>query len=399
MSYHDKTLPTGALRAVMEHLRTKDAGDPIDMLAQRFGDLTDVMLKRLEATETQVKGMGGQMDRLDMRMSRPAGLGMGADPFADEGGKSWGRQFAENPNLKGFAEERARPTRLRMEMKTTITTGATSGGPMGVPTRDLATILPRRRMTIRDLLPKVNVSSNTVEYPAQTTRPGAAATVAEGALKPESALAFSLVTTPTQVIAHWLPASVQILSDAPQLADTIDGELRYGLMLAEEAQLLNGNGTSPNIRGLIPQATLHVDPLTLGTPTLIDRVGSAILQTALADFEADGVVMHPADWMRIRLMKDAEGKYLLGDPQTAVAPNLFGVPVVTTQAIAVDKFLVGNFAAAATLYDRWEARVEVSTEHADFFVRNLIAIRAEERIGLAVKQPLALTYGDFGNVA
>ncbi|MDX0773563.1 hypothetical protein GOD44_03700 [Sinorhizobium medicae] len=44
-------------------------------------------------------------------------------------------------------------------------------------------------------------------------------------------------------------------------------------------------------------------------------------------------------------------------------------------------------------------RVDVSTEHSDFFVRNLVAILAEARIGLAVKQPLALTYGDFGNVA
>jgi HK97 family phage major capsid protein len=75
------------------------------------------------------------------------------------------------------------------------------------------------------------------------------------------------------------------------------------------------------------------------------------------------------------------------------------MPVAATQAMAVDKFLVGNFQAAATLYDRWAARVEVSTEHSDFFVRNLVAVLAEERIGLAVKQPLALTYGDFGNVA
>ena len=77
---------------------------------------------------------------------------------------------------------------------------------------------------------------------------------------------------------------------------------------------------------------------------------------------------------------------------------LFGLPIVATQAMAVDKFLVGNFAAAATLYDRWTPRVEVSTEHSDFFVKNPVAaILAEVRIGLAVRRPAALTYGISGS--
>jgi HK97 family phage major capsid protein len=103
--------------------------------------------------------------------------------------------------------------------------------------------------------------------------------------------------------------------------------------------------------------------------------------------------------MRMRLLKDGDGKYILGDPAANVPSVLFGLPVVPTQAMTIDKFLVGNFQRAATLYDRWTPRVEVSTEHADFFTRNLVAILAEERIALANKNPAALTYGDFGNVA
>ena len=170
-------------------------------------------------------------------------------------------------------------------------------------------------------------------------------------------------------------------------------------MQEEEAQLLSGDGTGTNLSGLIPNATAFSDPLTLSTPTAIDMIGAAILQCALADFPADGIMIHPSDWMRMRLMKDADDKYILGDPQTNVTPALFGLPIVATQAMAVDTFLVGSFRAAATLYDRWAARVEVSTEHADYFTRNLVAILAEERLGLAVKQPAALIHGDFGNVA
>lgn len=116
---------------------------------------------------------------------------------------------------------------------------------------------------------------------------------------------------------------------------------------------------------------------------MLDTIALAILQNALADEPADGIIVHPPDWMRMRLLKDVDVKYILGDPATAVQPVLFGLPVVAIKMMAQDKFLVGNFQRAATIYDRWTPRVEVSTEYADFFTRNLVAILAEEPIALA----------------
>lgn len=106
--------------------------------------------------------------------------------------------------------------------------------------------------------------------------------------------------------------------------------------------------------------------------------------------------MHPSDWTRITLTKDGNGQYIFGNPGTPVAQRLWGVPVVTTTAMSVDKFLVGNFRAAATLYDRWSARVETGYVNDDF-TKNLVTILAEERLAQAIKQPGALVYGDFGN--
>jgi HK97 family phage major capsid protein len=108
--------------------------------------------------------------------------------------------------------------------------------------------------------------------------------------------------------------------------------------------------------------------------------------------------MNPADWTRIALLKDGDGKYIFGNPGTAVEPRLFGKPVVTTLGMAVDKFLVADFTAAATLYDRWTARVEIGYENDDF-TRNMLTVLAEERVALAVKDPTALVFGDFGFVA
>lgn len=107
--------------------------------------------------------------------------------------------------------------------------------------------------------------SNAVEYPAQTGRTNNAATVAEGTVKPESGLAFELRTLPTQVIAHWIPASRQVLEDSPQLRDIIDGELRYGLAYVEEGQLLYGDGSGSNLDGMVPNATAFAAPFTISS--------------------------------------------------------------------------------------------------------------------------------------
>lgn len=396
MTIHDPNL-TPSARAILAagaHLRRKDAGDPFEVLTKKFGDHADATIRRIAEADQRIAETGERLAYLEQKTEAGRYAGGPVRP------QSWGEQFTGDHGLKAFAEEASRPSRFRLQMKDAITTGATSGGSLDVPARDAATsLLPKRRMTIRDLLTVLRVSSGSVEYVNQTARPANAAAVAEGAAKPESGAAFELRTVTTKVIAHWLPASRQILEDAPQLQGTIDVELRYGLALAEENQLLNGDGLGPNLHGLIPQATPFADPLGLADPNMIDTIGAAVLQSALAEFPADGIVVHPADWMRMRLLKDIDGKYLLGDPQSAVVPSLFGLPVVPTQGMTVDKFLVGSFAQAGTLYDRWEARVEVSTEHADFFTRNLVAVLAEERLGLAVKQPGALTFGDFGNVA
>ncbi len=394
MTFHHKNLtPIKAVIAAGQHLRTKDAGDPFDLLTKKFGDLTDETLRRIDETDGGVAEVKETLMALDQKMSR-----MGNGGGAPTAVPTWGQEFTETKAADIRALSEANQGRVSLSMKATLTTGATSGGALDVPTRDQAVMLPKQRLTVRDLLTVISISSGAVEYASQTTRPSAASTVAEGALKPESAMDWELKTTSSKVIAHWIKASRQILEDAPMLRDLIDSEMRYGLAIAEEVQLLNGDGIGPNLLGMVTEATAYADPLGTASANEMDTVGKAILQTALADFPANGIIMHPADWWRMRLLKDADGKYILGDPQTVVQPSLFGLPVVATKAMTVDKFLVGDFASAGTLYDRWQPRVETGYS-GDDFTRNLVTVLAEERIAFAVKQGAALTYGDFGNVA
>jgi HK97 family phage major capsid protein len=258
--------------------------------------------------------------------------------------------------------------------------------------------LPQRRLTVRDLLSQGRMDGSTLEYVKETGFTNSAAPVAEGAAKPESDLKFDLVTTSAKVIAHWMKASRQILSDVSQLRSTIDQRLLYGLAYVEENQLLNGDGTGQNLNGIIPQATAYSAPITLSSPTSIDLMRLAMLQAALAEYPATGHVMNPIDWAFIETLKDSEGRYIIGNPQGTINPTLWGLPVVQTQAMTVDKFLTGAFKLGAQVFDRWDARVETGYVNDDF-TKNLVTILAEERLALAVYRPEAFIYGDFGRVS
>lgn len=392
MTKHEKIAPgLRAAFAVANGLERKNAPEPLELLTKQFGDHSKAVLESLENTTLGLKAVKAQVDDIEQKLARDGGAGGAAHV------DSWGEQFTKQAGDQLEAMVRDRNAKASVQLKA-VTTGGSSGGPLIIPTRDTTSLMPQQRLTIRALLPVVNISTGTVEYVHQTSRPSGAAMVAESAAKAESDIAFSLETTPARVIAHWIKASTQVLSDAPQLASIIDNEMRYGLALVEEAQILNDDGTGQNLDGLVTNATAFSDAAgilaEIGNATYIDVIGAAILQSALADFPPTGIVVHWADWWRMVLTKNSEGNYILGAPNAMAMPQLWGLPVIPTKAMTQGDFLVGDFPSAATLYDRWLPSVETGYVNDDF-TKNMVTILAEERLALAVKRGEALITGDF----
>lgn len=351
--------------------------------------------EKADTALTELNGLRAKLDEMEQRAAREGGEG--------EAAKTLGEQFVTDERVKQFLTSEQSSGKVDLRVKATITsatTAAAGSAGAGVNRTRLSGILelPQRRMTVRDLITQGRMDGNTLEYVRETGFTNSAAPVGEGLVKPESDLRFDLVNTSAKVIAHWMKASRQILSDFAQLRSVIDNRLLYGLAYAEEQQLLNGDGTGQNLLGIIPQATAYVAPFAPTAGTAIDTMRLAMLQAEIALFPATGHVMNPLDWGRIELTKDADGRYIIGNPQGTIAPTLWGLPVVTTPAIAADKFLTGAFKMGAQLFDRWDARVEVGYVNDDF-IRNLTTILAEERLALAVYRPQAFIYGDLGFIA
>lgn len=312
--------------------------------------------------------------------------------------KSLGQQMYESEQFKSFAENPRAGGRATLHVKdiTSATTAAPgSAGALTTPQVVPGIVAPPNQILhIRDLIASGTTNGNSIEYIRETGFTNSAgAQTAEGALKAKSDLQFADETVAVRTLAHWVKASRQILDDAAQLESYIGGRLMYGLKLVEDRQLLNGDGLTGNLKGIIPQATAFADPAALANYTVMDQLRLAQLQAVMAEYPASGHVLNPIDWAIMELSKDNEGRYIIGNPQGTAQPTMWGLPVVTTQAMGVSKFLTGAFNMGAQVFDRMQASIAIATENEDDFVKNMVTILCEERLALAVYRPEAFITG------
>lgn len=259
-----------------------------------------------------------------------------------------------------------------------------------------------REFTLESLLTSLPTTSNAIDYVRENVFTNAAAETAEAGAKPESALTTTSVTEPVATVAHWLKISKQLASDNAALAAYINARLVYGVNLRVENQIIAGTGVAPNMSGFTKAGNFTAHGYTNANITAagllnnrFDLIGKMIGDCVAAQYPADAILLNPADWWTMRLAKDSQNRYLLGDPGSVIPPSLFGLPVVASNAVSSDTVLVGAFRQAATFYNREGVVVEMSDSDSDNFTKNLITVRAERRCMLAVQLPAAVRYGDL----
>lgn len=370
---------TDSLREKAEKAIT-EASRGIQMSTDVKGQVDELMTKTNEAR--------ADLDELLQKFARRAG-GEGAQTPDTPGYK-----FIESEAFKKRGDWE-RGSKIQVDVKA-ITSLTASGGTLIAPDRQAGIIaIPQRPLTVRQLVAPGRTNSNLIQYFREEVFTNNAAPVAEGTRKPESNITFSQADAKVIKLAHFIKATTEILDDAPAMQSIIDERLRYGLDFVEDLQLLMGTGVGNNLPGLFTNATAYAAPFVLTGETAIDRLRLAFLQGELALLPADAAVLHPQDWAKIELLKDTQGRYIIGNPQGNLSPTLWGRRIATTLAMTAGQFLAGNFRQSAQIFDRENANVVVSTENEDDFVNNRVTILAEERLALAIYRPQALIKGAF----
>ena len=280
----------------------------------------------------------------------------------------------------------------RMQRKATFT----SSGLTSIQKLPGIVELQNLRLTIADLLATGQTSATTIRYMQETVFANAATTVAESAAKPEATITVVEVDAPVKKIAVTAKVTDELFKDYPAMRDFVNNRLRFMVQLTEEQQLLNGLGTGSEIKGILNTSGIQTTASAKATALEdIYKAGNKIRN--LAYLEPDGVVLNPADYETARLAKDAHLQYFAGGPWQneygvggyPMNPPLWGLPVVVTPAIAVGTALVGAFRTGAQVFYREGITLDMTNSNVDDFIKNLLTIRCEERLALAVYRPKA----------
>jgi len=240
--------------------------------------------------------------------------------------------------------------------------------------------------TVDTLIPELRTNQGAIKYMEETTATNGGAAVAEGGTKPESALAFTEKMSAVRKLATVMPVTDEMFADEPQMQDYVNQRLRFFLDLTREAQIVNGNGTAPNLRGIL--ATSGIQTQAKGTDPTPDAIYKAMTLIRTGAFlAADASVWNPADWQEVKLLRTADGIYIWGNPADGGPDRIWGLKVAQTTSLPVGTALVGAFNASSAKFRRSEMSFAVSDQHADFFITNKLMLRVEERLAFVVFRP------------
>lgn len=349
-----------------------------------------VEIAQTEAAETAAKSLAGIISD-----TAPTEGIQEADTKSveQEALKSLGEQFVESANFKSFVESRKAGGSVLssgpIELKATLTESGLGSTNVVAPQR-LPGILPTlfQKLTIADLIPSGTTSSNLVRYLVESTATNAASTVAEEGLKPASALNFNSVDEPVRKIATIFKVTDEMLEDIDQAASYINGRLVLFVQIEEEAQLVRGAGTGNDLNGILNRSGLTAAQAK-SSDSIADAVHKEITKIRVASFlDPTGLVFHPNDWEAAVLEKDSQLRYYGNGPfNNETNPTYWSLPVVSTTAMTENTVLVGAFQTAAQVFRRTGITVDMTNANEDDFKYNRVAIRAEERLALAVYRP------------
>ena len=247
-----------------------------------------------------------------------------------------------------------------------------------------------RPISLLDIIPLSQTDTDTIIYMEETTRTHAAAEKAEGVAYAESTFVFTERTSPVQKITDSLPVTDEQLGDAPFVASYINERLAFGVRQRLDLQVLVGNGTPPNLKGIKNVSNILTtakggDPI----PDAFYKAMVAIRVTGRA--QPTHHIIHPTNWQTVRLLRTADGVYIWGAPSDSGIDRMWGLPVVVSDNDSAGTGYVGSFQPAwITLVERAGVQVEIG-HIGDQFVQGKRTIRAQMRAAFILFRPEAFS--------
>jgi HK97 family phage major capsid protein len=305
----------------------------------------------------------------------------------DDGGikaaKSFGEAFVKS---EAFKTKGATAELSELDLKTLMTT--TAGWAPETTRTGKVVDFATRPIQVLDLIPQTTTGQAAVVYMEETTFTNAAAETAEGGTYAESALALTEQSSTVRKISTFLPVTDEQLEDEAQARGYINNRLPFMLRQRLDSQVLVGNGTAPNLRGV--NNVVGIQTQAKGTDPVPDAVYKGIVLVRVTGRAMpDAFVVNPTDWQDVRLLRTADGIYIWGNPSEAGPERIWGLQVVQSDAQTLNTGVVGDFGNYSELSIRRGVDVQVSNSHGTYFIEGKQALRADMRAALIFYRPAA----------
>lgn len=337
-----------------------------------------------QALDTLNKTVEETMARVLELEQGSGGSGEGTDAIL-----SCGQQFVESDAFKAFVDG------SQPKAKFEITNNTITGSDTTVAPDRREGVVPgaTRRLRVEEVLPTIPTTSNAIEYVKELAfTNNAAEQNGEGAALAESAITFDLVNLPVRTIGHFIRLSKQMIADGPSIAGYVNVRLAYGVDLKVDTQLVSGDGTNNTLSGLLDAGNFTAFSATSGDNEL-QSLRKAITQLELADYYPTAILLNPSEVQNIDLLQGTDEHFVAADPRMMNVPRAWGLPIVSTNAVAAGSFVMGAFDMATILHARRGTTIEMSESDEDNFQKELVTVKATRRCALEVNTPAAIVGG------
>ncbi len=302
--------------------------------------------------------------------------------------KSWAQRFVESKEFKaGRSTKTNIPFGLDIDLKTLMQTSA-GFAPENIRS-GLLVEKATRPIQVLDLIPTFTISQAAFVYMEETTRTHSAAETSEAGSYAESVFVWTQRTSTVRKITDSIPVTDEQLEDEMQVRSLLDQRLAFGLRQRLDAQILTGDGSAPNLRGINNVASIQTQ--AKGSDPTIAAFMKALTKIRFTGrANPTGAVFHPNDWQDIVLTQNSNGDYLFGNPFMGAGPSsLFGIPVALSDAQTENTGLIVDFSNFTRLDDRRGVSIMLGYNSTQF-VEGEQTIRADMRVAFTVTRPAAV---------
>lgn len=263
---------------------------------------------------------------------------------------------------------------------------------------DFAEMLPgvgqlaTRQPFMRTLFNQRNTTKEYIKYNDQETIVRDAKNVAACAASTHnSKITWKVRTLQITKVRDFVDVCIDMMEDYEWVSGEIRDLVNTDVALKVDEGLLLGTAAHPELNSVDAVASTFAAgsyATSVQAPTVIDLIRVAACQ--ISDFgqnnkfNANVVLMNPADQCLMTLEKDLNNNYLIPNWITNDGVNIGAVRVVTNQLVPVNEAYIMD-STKGTVVSRKGTMVEFGFENNDNFEKELVTVKAYERLNFLVR--------------